>query len=230
MKILVFIITLGLSIPLFAQKVELSNDPQTVEVSDLPSEPSVNTNQPTGKGAAQKFFNKNSGSSESSSSMISDDEHYLMVGLGSFINSKSYKWGPQTVADPGEFNAGITYRFGEWVNSMDFMVRMEYQMFDVDLGQDPKKISILPMIFFPDARSGFPLYFGAGVGLGIFMDQPDDESSLSLDYQVVLGGRMLNVFNSVGFFVETGIKNHLHLLSSGQFDGVFFTFGSVFTF
>jgi hypothetical protein len=227
MKILVFILTLSLCIPLFAQKVELSNDPQAVEVSGTPAEQPATKNQPTGKGAAQKFFKK----SESTTSVSSDQEHFLMVGLGSFIDSKAYKWGPlDRVDDPGQFNAGLTYRFGEWVNSMDFMVRMEYQMFDVKGNQDPKKISLLPMIFFPDARSGFPLYFGAGLGLGIFMDQPDDESSLSLDYQLVLGGRILNVFNSVGFFAETGLKNHFHLLSSGQFNGVFVTFGSVFTF
>jgi hypothetical protein len=233
MKLLFFMIgivtvTLSMSIPLLAQKVELSEDPQTVEVGKLPSE-TPTKNQPTGKGAAQKFF-KNSGESSTVKS-TSGDEHYLMVGLGSFINSKAYKWGPaDRVDDPGRFNAGVTYRFGEWTSSMDFMMRIEYQMFDVDASQDPKKFSILPMLIFPDARSGFPLYFGVGLGLGIFMDQPNDESNLSLDYQLVLGGRVLNVFNSVGFFAETGLKNHLHLLSSGQFDGVFFTIGSVFTF
>jgi hypothetical protein len=229
MKILVLIITLGLSTPLFAQKVELSNDPQAVEVSNTPSESSVAKDQPTGKGAAQKFFKKSS--SDSSFKETSDKEHYLMVGLGSFIDSKAYKWGPyDRVNDPGEFNAGVTYRMGEWTNSMDFMMRVEYQTFDVNANQDPKKFSILPLIIFPDARSGFPLYFGAGIGLGVFMDQPNDESSLSLDYQLVLGGRMLNVIDTTGFFVETGLKNHFHLLTSGQFDGVFFTFGSVFTF
>lgn len=229
MKILIFTIALSVSIPLFAQKVELGGNPETVEVNDLPSDSAAD--QPTGKGAAQKFFKKSNSSTESSTSSSSGEDHYMMVGLGSFVNSKAYKWGPVSpVADAGEFNAGVTYRFGEWVNSTDFMMRIEYQTYDVDAGQDPKKISLLPMIIFPDARSGFPLYFGAAIGLGIFMDQPDDESSLSFDYQLVIGGRMLNVFNTVGFFAETGIKNHLHLLSSGQFDGVFFTVGSVFTF
>ncbi len=231
MKFLVFILTLSLSIPLLAQKVELSDDPQTVEVTEEPTyRNNPDRDQPTGKGAAQKFFNKNKSEGSSSTSSGAED-HYLMFGLGSFVNSKSYKWGPKSRDDdPGEFNAGVTYRFGEWVNSMDFMLRVEYQTYDVEASTDPKKFSIVPMLIFPDARSGFPVYFGAGVGIGVFVDQPDDESSLSLDYQIVLGGRILDVFNSVGFFAETGIKNHVHLLSSGQFDGVFFTVGSVFTF
>lgn len=233
MKNLVFILSLFLSISLlapaaFSQKVELSDDPEQVEVSDAPS----TKNQPTGKGAAQKFFSK--GSSESSESSVSSsgaDDHYLMFGLGSFINSKSYKWGPKrSDDDPGEFNAGVTYRIGEWENSMDLMLRVEYQTYDVEATTDPEKMSIMPMIVFPDARSGFPVYIGAGLGLGVFFDQPDDESNLSIDYQIVLGGRMLNVFNTVGFFAETGLKNHIHLLSSGQFQGVFITVGSVFTF
>ena len=153
----------------------------------------------------------------------------MMLGLGAFVNSKSHKWGPDS-EDPGEFTANVTYRFGEWVNSMDLLFRLEYQTFDVGIGKDPKKFSLMPVIIFPDARSAFPVYFGAGAGVGIFMSQPDDESNLSFDYQLFLGGRLLNVMDSLGFFVEAGIKNHVHLLSSGQFDGVFVTFGSVFTF
>lgn len=217
---------IGFSCPAFAQKVELSDDPQVIEVSGS------SANQPTGRKAAEKFFTKNpSQTQESSSRITSSDDHYMMVGLGAFVNSKSYKWGPKrSDDDPGEFLATVTYRFGEWVNSMDMLFRLEYQTYDVEASKDPKKLSLLPMIIFPDARSGFPLYFGAGIGLGIFMSQPDNESNLSLDYQLVVGGRMLNVFNSVGFYIETGIKNHVHLLSSGQFDGVFVTFGSTFTF
>jgi hypothetical protein len=230
MKFLIFILTLSLSIPLFAQKVELSDDPQTVEVSNTPTYGEPAKDLPTGKAAAQKFFTHKNKSSESTFGGNSED-HYLMFGIGSFINSKSYKWGPdRSLADPGEFNAGVTYRFGEWVNSMDFMVRLEYQTFDVNSSTDPKKMSIVPMFIFPDARSGFPIYFGAGAGVGIFFSQPDDESNISFDYQIVLGGRMLNVFDTVGFFAETGVKNHVLLLSSGQLNGVFVTIGSVFTF
>ncbi len=215
---------LSLSNPVFAQKIELSDDPEVIEVTQEPQY----RDQPTGKAAAQKFFGKKTSSPQR---VTGTDDHYMMFGIGAFVNSKSYKWGPSSPdSDPGEFNAGVTYRFGEWENSMDFLVRIEYQTFDVEASSDPKKLSFLPMISFPDARSGFPIYIGAGLGLGVFMDQPDNESSLSLDYQFVLGGRMLNLFNSTGLFIETGLKNHVHLLSSGQFDGVFVTFGSVFTF
>lgn len=222
-NILMVVCVLSLSNSLFAQKIEISDEPEIVDVTQEP----VYRDQPTGKAAAQKFFSKKS----SGPAVSGADDHYMMFGLGAFVNSKSYKWGPKNPDDdPGEFNAGVTYRFGEWENSMDFMVRIEYQTYDVEASSDPKKLSFIPMIVFPDARSGFPIYIGAGLGLGVFMDQPDNESSLSLDYQFVLGARMLNAINSVGLFVETGLKNHVHLLSSGQFDGVFVTFGTVFVF
>ena len=58
----------------------------------------------------------------------------------------------------------------------------------------------------------------------------EGESSLSLDYQLIAGARIFDVFENTGFLIETGMKNHVHLLSDGQFNGVFLTVGSVFTF
>jgi hypothetical protein len=57
-----------------------------------------------------------------------------------------------------------------------------------------------------------------------------DESILALDYSLVAGARFLNVIDTMGFMIETGLKNHIHLLSDGQFNGVFVNVGTVFTF
>jgi hypothetical protein len=47
---------------------------------------------------------------------------------------------------------------------------------------------------------------------------------------LVAGARFLNVIDTMGFMIETGLKNHIHLLSDGQFNGVFVNVGTVFTF
>lgn len=79
-------------------------------------------------------------------------------------------------------------------------------------------------------KSGFPLYFGGGAGVGVFFKQLRDESSLSLDYQLVMGLRLLRLIGETGLVLETGMKNHVHLLSDGQYNGVFLTLGAAFNF
>jgi hypothetical protein len=86
------------------------------------------------------------------------------------------------------------------------------------------------MIFFPDANSRFPLYFGGGAGLGVFFKQLENESALSFDYQLVAGARFFDLIDNFGLMIETGMKNHILLFSDGQFNGVFLTVGGVFNF
>ncbi|MCB0369349.1 MAG: hypothetical protein KDD45_07815, partial [Bdellovibrionales bacterium] len=98
------------------------------------------------------------------------------------------------------------------------------------VNEKPLKMSILPVLIFPEASSKFPLYFGVGAGLGVFFKQVQDESNVSFDYQLFMGARFFNVYGSTGFFIETGLKNHLHITSDGQFNGSYLAAGAVFTF
>ncbi|HVK61997.1 MAG TPA: hypothetical protein VM432_10620, partial [Bdellovibrionales bacterium] len=92
-------------------------------------------------------------------------------------------------------------------------------------------ISFLPVITFPDSAAKFPLYFGAGLGIGIFTSNlGGQESSLALEYQLLAGARIFDLFRNVGFFAETGLKNHLFLASDGQYNGFFVSMGPAFTF
>lgn len=182
-----------------------------------------------GREAAAKYF-QNRNPSQQPSSFGGSDDHYLMLHFGRYMSSQSYEWSRTgDHEDVGGNSFGLTYRVGEWYNSMDLHVRVDYTQFKLD-DENVSKISFMPMITFPDAKSRFPLYFGMGVGMGIFMKQIDKKSALSLDYQLVMGARFFNVFESTGFFVEGGLKNHLHLLSSGQLNGAFLAGGLVFTF
>lgn len=131
--------------------------------------------------------------------------------------------------DIGRTSFGVTYRVGEWKNSMDLGLRIDYNEFEL-AGEKPTKLSFMPILTFPDATSKFPLYFGAGMGLGVFFKQVPNKSAISLDYQLVTGARFFNVFENTGFFIEAGLKNHIFLLSTGQLNGTFLSAGLVFTF
>lgn len=154
---------------------------------------------------------------------------YLGLHIGTYIDDKAYKWAVPFSEDVGKLNAGVSYRVGEWVNSMDLLFRADFTSYELATGR-ALKMSLLPLVTFPDVSSGFPLYFGAGAGLGIFFKQVSKESVLSLDYQLLAGARFFNIIDNIGFNIEAGIKNHMHLLSDGQFNGIFLTVGTVFNF
>jgi hypothetical protein len=126
-------------------------------------------------------------------------------------------------------SGGVTYRIGEWQWGMDSNFRAEFQSYKV--GDDrPLKLSIMPLITFPDVNSKFPVYFGAGAGMGVFFKQIENESALSLDIQLLAGVRLFDVLENTGFFIETGLKNHMNLLSDGGVNAVYFSGGAIFTF
>lgn len=157
-------------------------------------------------------------------------DHYLAIHVGWFANDNAYKWGvAETQTNVGRYNFGITYRMGEWINSMDLLFRFDVARMNLAEGT-VTKFSIVPLFTFPDASSRFPLYFGAGIGVGAFGSQIPGESAMSLDYQLLAGARFFNVWGQTGLFIEGGIKNHIHLFSDGQFNGTFIATGLVFTF
>lgn len=220
-----------LSCPALAQMVEVDDNSGTTV-----SRPKTRTE--TGKKKAGSYFQTRKAAKATGQDRQPADDggggsagapRYLALHIGTFFSDQGYKWGLGKQDDIGELNAGLTYRLGEWVNSMDFAMRVEYTSYSLDEGP-ARKLSVLPIITFPDANSHFPLYFGAGVGAGFFLKNIRKESALALDYQIFGGARFLNVIQSLGFMAEVGLKNHLHVFSDGQFNGFFVNVGTVFTF
>lgn len=197
------------------------------------------TRPETGKKAAQEYFlkrkksKKNTGSRaykrQTQSYTPGPAERYMSLYLGMFFDEESYKWADGNSDDVSQINGGVTYRVGEWVNSMDMNFRADLTSYDLRQGK-AVKLSLLPLITFPDVRSRFPLYFGAGAGLGIFFKQVNEESHIALDYQVVAGARLFELVENMGLMAEVGMKNHVLLLSDGQFNGAFFSLGAIFEF
>ena len=154
---------------------------------------------------------------------------FLAIHAGTFFTDQSYKWGKGDQSDLGKLDIGVDYRLGEWINAADFMLRVDFTGFELDEGA-ARKLSIQGMIAFPDANSRFPLYFGASLGPGFFIKQIKKESVLSLDYGLFAGARVLDVVQKIGFMAEIGLKDHVFLLSDGQFNGFYFNLGCAFAF
>lgn len=185
-----------------------------------------------GKKAADQYFPKEKEVIVQQAEVPSEKggwSNLLMLHLGAYTNSQSYQWNlTGRIDNVAKANYGVTYIFTDWHN-FDLNLRGDFSEFDVN-GVRAVKFSVLPMITFPRAETEFPLYFGLGAGLGIFFQQVPDESNLALDYQLVVGTRFVDLWQGVGFFVEYGLKNHLHILSDGQLNGSALSVGAVFTF
>lgn len=178
-----------------------------------------------GREAAARYFG-----APVSAQSVGPGNHYLALHAGSFMDSSAWEWkGNGRRNKVGSNTFGVTYRLDEWNQSMDWNLRVDFSEYKLD-DEKPLKMSLLPLLTFPNANARFPLYFGGGLGLGVFFQQIENESPLSLDYQLVLGARFFDVFGNAGFFIETGLKNHLLLTSSGQYNGVFLAGGALFTF
>ncbi len=199
---------------------------------DEPNPPAVQGSPapaPSGENQARKYFQKRSDGQQNDNS-VSPNDHYLALHLGGFLGSDAYQWGGTPhVSNAGRLQGGVTYRMGELGRLADWALRADFIGYQFPEGT-ALNFAVLPMILFPDAASTFPVYFGIGVGPGVFFQQITNESTLSLNYELVGGVRFFNLIGNTGFFVETGLKNEVHLLSDGQFNGFFLSVGALFVF
>jgi hypothetical protein len=158
------------------------------------------------------------------------EDRYLAVQLSTFVSSHSYRWGDNgDQSNVGEQSLDVTYRIGDLTGSVDLMLRADLSWFDLAEGS-ASRLDVMPMVIFPEATSRFTQYFCAGAGPGVYMKQVANDSALSLDYQLVAGARLYNLYNNMGATFEMGLKNHFNLLGNGQFNGVFLGLGTVFLF
>ena len=180
-----------------------------------------------GKNAAGKYFQKDSEDRESA--LRANAESLLMLHVGGFSSSTSWDWKDSTKrGGVGKATYGVTYLYDHW-GSLDVNIRLDFIEYKID-EERATKLSLMPLWTFPMAERHFPLYFGFGIGPGIFFTQLPDESNLSVDYQLIAGARFMDLYENFGAFIEFGLKNHLQVLSDGQFNGTALAAGCVFTF
>jgi hypothetical protein len=215
----------------FAQAVEIpegSDGEMGTPIDDTSVAPAPRSTK-TGKDKAKTYFQRQNAPETIRAGASGAAPRYLAIHLGRMFADQGYSWGKRDQSGIGNLNAGVTYRIGEWVNSMDLNLRIDYTSYSLAEGS-ARKLSVGTVVTFPDANSQFPLYFGGGIGAGVFIKQLPNESVLAFDYQLLAGARFLNLYNNIGVMAEAGIKNHVFMLSDGQYNGVFFNLGAVFAF
>ncbi len=204
--------------------------PALAQIVEVPDE----TPPAVGKERATEYFKeRKAADAKAPRASQGATPRHLMIHAGTFVSDQGFKWGDGSETNIGRFNAGVTYRMGEWINSMDWSLRVDFMSYKVTKDfaeEDARKLSFSALITFPDSNSRFPLYFGGGIGPGFFIKQIDNESPMTFDYSILVGARFHDVIESTGFMIESGLKNHLHLFSDGQFNGVYVNVGCVFAF
>ena len=182
----------------------------------------------TGKAAAMKYFTKGQRSVSSvpapsaGAAASGVSEQLLAISVGSLINTKSYHWSEQELAGwniEAFYQRNTSGYFGQGYH-------LELQKFATD-SEEFSKISFLLSFSFP-RRLSFPVYLGVAAGPGFFLKQQEGESEFALDYKAWLGLR-LNEKHSQ-YFLHSGVKNHVHVLSDGQFVGWFVSSGVAYKF
>ena len=180
----------------------------------------------TGKSAAMKYFTGDAKKQISTRNPAGSGEvpsqKILAVAVGSLINSKNYNWSEENFSgwnvEAFYQSAGTGY-FGQGFH-------LEMQKFAAD-NTELTKLSFLVSLTFP-RRLSFPVYLGLAAGPGYFLKQQENESDFTFDYKAYLGLRLHQVNSQ--YFVQSGVKNHVHVLSDGQFVGWFVSSGVAYTF
>ncbi|MBE8221965.1 MAG: hypothetical protein HAW60_04465 [Bdellovibrionales bacterium] len=157
------------------------------------------------------------------------NQRYLNFYLYNSLKDVAYSWGEDKQEQLLKWSAGISYKWDNFVGFGDSIFKIKTSSFNIK-GRSILKNSLLFGVSFPDIDSGFPFYFGASIGGGVFFNQIDSESVLSLDYQAYIGLRLINIYKSLGTFIEWGLDNHFLVLSTGQYDNMYLAVGLSFVF
>lgn len=149
-------------------------------------------------------------------------ENLLGISVGSLLNSKSYSWLEEETSG---WSVEAQYLSqGDGYLSRGY--HLELQKFSYK-NRELTKLSFLMSLNFP-RRLSFPVYIGVAAGPSYFVQQVKGSSEFALDYRAYAGLRLNGTYGQ--YFLQSGVKNHIHVLDSGQFIGWFFSSGVAYKF
>lgn len=147
------------------------------------------------------------------------------------------------------YNFGLSYRFGYWADSADFLLKINYLQYsltpkvtDADPSplalalqtesekQKTSQIAFLPTIIFPDSASNFPIYVGGSTGFGFFLEQVKGRPKTSFNYEIFTGLRFFDILSSWGFFVEFSQSARFLFFPDGKYQNNSLSIGIVSRF
>ena len=125
---------------------------------------------------------------------------------------------------------GFSQRIKEFPARGDLNLRVELQSLRL-LSHRTELISIVPVFIFPDVRSGFPVYVGAGGGMSLLpLHLVRRQPALSLTGQIFAGLRLVDWYKNAGLSGEMSLKTHLPFYDRELYMEIFITLGFLFSF
>lgn len=156
---------------------------------------------------------------------------FIHVGKNIRKDQATHWGGHEKKENIGQLNLGITYKTAFSDRLIDFNIRTEFNSYQWDKDTRLVKFSLLPLITLPSVDSLFPFYLGLSGGVGTFFFNPDYEDSyFTLDYQLLVGFRLIDLFNRLGVFVEVSRKSHIFFMDKGKYQGFYLSLGVFFGF
>ena len=183
----------------------------------------------TGKQAAMKYFTAKRRPADAPSTVSSragskkgGGDELLALSVGTLVNGEGYQWAEC------DFSGWGVELFYQKPSTGTFLKGYHLELQNFSVGeQEFSKVSFLLSFSFPQSLS-FPVYIGVAAGPGMFLQQQEGESEFAFDYKGYFGLRF-DEANSQ-YFLQTGVKNHIHMLSDGQFIGWFVSSGVAYKF
>lgn len=152
----------------------------------------------------------------------STENSIVGLSVGGLFNSKSYGWMDESFKG---WSVEATYQ-SPMAGYFARGFHLEYQKYITDRA-DLGKVSFLMSFTFP-RRVDFPVFLGVAAGPGYFTKQIKNESEFTIDYKGYVGLRFTQ--QNAQYYLQSGIKNHVHMLSDGQFISWYLSSGVAYKF
>ena len=153
--------------------------------------------------------------------------------LGLYLGTSLYgETTDQDTFNPfSSFVFGLSQRISEYPAIGDLSIRVELLSMKFADKKREWLVDVVPVFSLPDVRSGFPVYVGAGGGLGLFPRHiVRKEPVLSFNARLFAGVRVLDWYENMGFFGEVSVKTQFPVYDAKLYMEVLLTFGSLFSF
>ncbi|MCY4513250.1 MAG: hypothetical protein OXB86_06145, partial [Bdellovibrionales bacterium] len=94
---------------------------------------------------------------------------------------------------------GLNQRIKEFSTIGDLSIRVELLSMKFTDGKREWLVDVVPVFSLPDVRSGFPVYVGAGAGMGLFPRHiVRKKPTLSLNARLLAGVRVVDWYENIG--------------------------------
>ena len=153
--------------------------------------------------------------------------------LGLYLGTSLY--GETTDQDTfkpfSSFVFGLSQRIREFPAIGDLSIRVELLSMKFADKKREWLVDVVPVFSLPDVRSGFPVYVGAGGGVGLFPRHiVKKEPVLSFNARLFAGVRVIDWYENMGFFGEVSVKTQFPVYDAKLYMEVFLTLGGLFSF